>query len=230
MLWIRRPNLLKRGPSSICFSIYKYLSVVCYMRNFTIRIECGASSFSYFRLICCFPTYLICSTTHNLVSMSFFTQNFILFILWSTSQDDSILVMPTVPGPPPKLHSKGIMLDDFRARAFSLLAISGMSGCCQVLITYQCRVVPGMGKSLTTSYLSHHCYCRSRCRWADVMIVRSEFHSWQELVLINFYSTLCRRYMILWSRKLQLFEWLKSYPWLSSFLPSMFPSLKLRWP
>ncbi|XP_031500209.1 amidase 1 [Nymphaea colorata] len=47
-------------------------------------------------------------------------------------KDDSILVMPTVPGPPPKLQTKGIMLDDFRAKAFSLLAISGMSGCCQV--------------------------------------------------------------------------------------------------
>lgn len=48
------------------------------------------------------------------------------------SQNDTILVMPTVPDIPPKLGIKADFPDEFRARAFDLLSVSGMSGCCQV--------------------------------------------------------------------------------------------------
>uniref|UniRef100_A0A0D6QUE1 Amidase domain-containing protein n=1 Tax=Araucaria cunninghamii TaxID=56994 RepID=A0A0D6QUE1_ARACU len=46
-------------------------------------------------------------------------------------EDDGILVIPTTPGPPPKLNMKEKTLEDFRYRAFTLLSIAGMSGCCQ---------------------------------------------------------------------------------------------------
>ncbi|KAL5982562.1 Amidase 1 [Asimina triloba] len=45
-----------------------------------------------------------------------------------------ILAIPTVPGPPPKLCTEASTSETFRARAFSLLAIAGMSGFCQVSI------------------------------------------------------------------------------------------------
>ncbi|XP_077230163.1 amidase 1-like [Tasmannia lanceolata] len=49
-------------------------------------------------------------------------------------EDYGVLAIPTVPGPPPKLLTEASMLETFRARAFSLLAIAGMSGFCQVTI------------------------------------------------------------------------------------------------
>ncbi|KAH9316155.1 hypothetical protein KI387_024782, partial [Taxus chinensis] len=54
--------------------------------------------------------------------------------LKSLLKDDGILVIPTTPGPPPKLNMKENPLEDFRTRAFTLLSIAGMSGCCQVSI------------------------------------------------------------------------------------------------
>lgn len=48
-------------------------------------------------------------------------------------QDFGVLMIPTVPGPPPKLQTKPSELDVFRARAFSLLSIVGVSGFCQVV-------------------------------------------------------------------------------------------------
>ncbi|XP_021742471.1 amidase 1-like [Chenopodium quinoa] len=45
-----------------------------------------------------------------------------------------ILAIPTVPGPPPKLQTPPSTLETFRARAFSLLSIAGVSGFCQVSI------------------------------------------------------------------------------------------------
>jgi hypothetical protein len=41
-------------------------------------------------------------------------------------------MIPTVPGPPPKLQTNSSELEIFRARAFSLLSIVGVSGFCQV--------------------------------------------------------------------------------------------------
>ncbi|KAK8452119.1 hypothetical protein SEVIR_5G062750v4 [Setaria viridis] len=49
-------------------------------------------------------------------------------------KDDGILVIPTVPGSPPKLRTEAAALENFRARAFSLLAIAGLSGFCQLSI------------------------------------------------------------------------------------------------
>ena len=43
-------------------------------------------------------------------------------------------MIPTVPGPPPKLQTNTSDLEIFRARAFSLLSIAGVSGFCQVSI------------------------------------------------------------------------------------------------
>lgn len=50
-------------------------------------------------------------------------------------QDYGVLVIPTVTGPPPKLHMKSQELNDFRANAFRLICIAGLSGICQVFIT-----------------------------------------------------------------------------------------------
>ncbi|KAF3663059.1 Amidase 1 [Capsicum annuum] len=48
--------------------------------------------------------------------------------------DCGILAIPTVPGPPPKLRTDTTALEGFRAKAFSLLSIAGVSGFCQVSI------------------------------------------------------------------------------------------------
>ncbi|PIA30823.1 hypothetical protein AQUCO_05400135v1 [Aquilegia coerulea] len=49
-------------------------------------------------------------------------------------EEYGILVLPTVPGPPPKLQTQASLLETFRVRAFSLLSIAGVSGFCQVNI------------------------------------------------------------------------------------------------
>ncbi|CAL4964515.1 unnamed protein product [Urochloa decumbens] len=49
-------------------------------------------------------------------------------------KDDRILAIPTVPGSPPKLRMEAGALENFRARAFSLLSIAGLSGFCQLSI------------------------------------------------------------------------------------------------
>lgn len=46
-----------------------------------------------------------------------------------------MLVIPTVPGPPPHLQANVAALESFRSRAFSLLSIAGVSGFCQVITT-----------------------------------------------------------------------------------------------
>ncbi|GFP91840.1 amidase 1 [Phtheirospermum japonicum] len=48
--------------------------------------------------------------------------------------DFGILAIPTVPGPPPKLQTDPTTLESFRAKAFSLLSVAGVSGFCQVSI------------------------------------------------------------------------------------------------
>ncbi|KAL3656063.1 Amidase 1 [Castilleja foliolosa] len=48
--------------------------------------------------------------------------------------DFGILAIPTVPGPPPKLQTDPTTLESFRAKAFSLLSVAGVSGLCQVSI------------------------------------------------------------------------------------------------
>ena len=51
---------------------------------------------------------------------------------YSPLQDRGILVIPTVPDPPPKLQTDASTLEFFGERAFSLLSIAGLSGFCQV--------------------------------------------------------------------------------------------------
>ncbi|EPS64745.1 hypothetical protein M569_10030, partial [Genlisea aurea] len=48
--------------------------------------------------------------------------------------DFGILAMPTVPGPPPKLQMEPVLLERYRAKAFGLLSVAGMSGFCQAHI------------------------------------------------------------------------------------------------
>ncbi|KAL1192943.1 Amidase 1 [Cardamine amara subsp. amara] len=48
--------------------------------------------------------------------------------------EKGVLVIPTVPGPPPHLQADVAALESFRSRAFSLLSIAGVSGFCQVNI------------------------------------------------------------------------------------------------
>ncbi|KAK9278959.1 hypothetical protein L1049_028541 [Liquidambar formosana] len=52
----------------------------------------------------------------------------------SLLKDDGILVIPTVADPPPKLGGKEILSEDYQSRAYSLLSLASMSGCCQVSI------------------------------------------------------------------------------------------------
>ncbi|KAM7481174.1 hypothetical protein LguiB_005757 [Lonicera macranthoides] len=51
-----------------------------------------------------------------------------------SERDYGILVIPSVLGPPPKLKTEPSTLETFRARAFSLLSIAGVSGFCQASI------------------------------------------------------------------------------------------------
>ncbi|KAA8541355.1 hypothetical protein F0562_025326 [Nyssa sinensis] len=52
----------------------------------------------------------------------------------SLLKDDRILVIPTIADPPPKLGGKEILSEDYLIRAFSLLSLASMSGCCQVTV------------------------------------------------------------------------------------------------
>ncbi|KAL6964277.1 Outer envelope protein 64, mitochondrial [Sarracenia purpurea var. burkii] len=54
--------------------------------------------------------------------------------LHSLLKDGGILVLPTVADPPLKLNSKRGLAAEFHDRAFALLSIATMSGCCQVTI------------------------------------------------------------------------------------------------
>lgn len=49
-------------------------------------------------------------------------------------QDDALLALPSVGGLPPKLKTKPEALDEYRSLSFTILAVSGMSGCPQVSI------------------------------------------------------------------------------------------------
>ncbi|KAK7344156.1 hypothetical protein VNO77_13474 [Canavalia gladiata] len=46
--------------------------------------------------------------------------------------DFGAIMMPTVPGPPPKLHANVSEFKDFSEMTFTLMSLSGVSGCCQV--------------------------------------------------------------------------------------------------
>ncbi|KAG5536086.1 hypothetical protein RHGRI_023764 [Rhododendron griersonianum] len=61
-------------------------------------------------------------------------RNEIRVALNSLLKDDGILVIPTIPDPPLKLGGKEILSEDYLSRAFSLLSLASMSGCCQVTV------------------------------------------------------------------------------------------------
>lgn len=67
-------------------------------------------------------------------------------------KDDGILAIPTVPGSPPKLHMEAAALENFRARAFSLLSIAGLSGVCQLSIPLGVRD----GVPVSVSLMARH--------------------------------------------------------------------------
>ncbi|MCO5602154.1 hypothetical protein L7F22_056282 [Adiantum nelumboides] len=48
--------------------------------------------------------------------------------------NDSLLLLPTVPGPPPKQRTKPSIWADFEEKASTLLSVASMSGCCQATI------------------------------------------------------------------------------------------------
>uniref|UniRef100_A0A5B6YTA3 Amidase domain-containing protein n=1 Tax=Davidia involucrata TaxID=16924 RepID=A0A5B6YTA3_DAVIN len=54
--------------------------------------------------------------------------------LQSLLKDDGVLVIPTAADPPLKLNSKKGLSAEFHDRAFALLCIASMSGCCQATI------------------------------------------------------------------------------------------------
>ncbi|KAI4351029.1 hypothetical protein L6164_005418 [Bauhinia variegata] len=50
----------------------------------------------------------------------------------SLLKDEGVLIIPTVADPPPKVGGK--VSEDYRSRAFSLLSVASISGCCQITI------------------------------------------------------------------------------------------------
>uniref|UniRef100_A0ACD5YUU0 Uncharacterized protein n=1 Tax=Avena sativa TaxID=4498 RepID=A0ACD5YUU0_AVESA len=67
-------------------------------------------------------------------------------------KEDGIMAIPTVPGAPPRLRTEAAALESFRARAFSLLSVAGLSGFCQVSIPLGTRD----GVPVSVSLLARH--------------------------------------------------------------------------
>uniref|UniRef100_A0ACD5Y437 Uncharacterized protein n=1 Tax=Avena sativa TaxID=4498 RepID=A0ACD5Y437_AVESA len=67
-------------------------------------------------------------------------------------KEDGILAIPTVPGAPPRLCTEAVALENFRARAFSLLSVAGLSGVCQISIPLGTRD----GVPVSVSLLARH--------------------------------------------------------------------------
>lgn len=73
-------------------------------------------------------------TSGKLVSLVTQIRNEARFAINDLLKNDAVMVMPTVPDIPPKLNTKSEALEEFRNRAFDLICVSGMSGCCQASI------------------------------------------------------------------------------------------------
>nr|GLL23842.1 outer envelope protein 64, mitochondrial-like [Ipomoea trifida] len=69
----------------------------------------------------------------------------------SLLKDDGILVIPTITDPPSKLPSKKGLSMEARDRAFAVLSIASISGCCQVLEFYKSQI-----RFLLLSQISMH--------------------------------------------------------------------------
>lgn len=111
----------------------------------------------------------------------------VTFIVFS--QDDGILVVPTVADPPMKLNSKKGLSAEFHDRAFALLSIASMSGCCQVTsyVSLHFQVIPW---PVIQTYYSLFRYLRSPFHLASMMAVQSLSLSQHSMELINFFLIL----------------------------------------
>ncbi|XP_038988782.1 amidase 1 [Phoenix dactylifera] len=74
------------------------------------------------------------STTYENIEWCHAVRTELHAALCALLEDHGVLAIPTVPGPPPKLHVEARTLELYRAKAFSLLSIAGMSGFCQINI------------------------------------------------------------------------------------------------
>ncbi|WOH04918.1 hypothetical protein DCAR_0624330 [Daucus carota subsp. sativus] len=74
------------------------------------------------------------TTTHDNVKTLYKVRTEIRAALRSLLKDDGILIIPTVADPPIRLNSKKGVSSEFHDRAFPLLSIASMSGCCQVAV------------------------------------------------------------------------------------------------
>lgn len=76
------------------------------------------------------------TATHENIKAYYKVRTEMRAALRSLLKDDGILVVPTVADTPLKLNSKKALLSEFHDRAFSLLSITTMSGCCQVTVPF----------------------------------------------------------------------------------------------
>jgi amidase len=65
--------------------------------------------------------------------------------------DDALLVLPTLPGIAPLLNTPGAQLDDFRARAMSLLCIAGLARLPQITLPMATLDACPLGLSLVAA-------------------------------------------------------------------------------
>ncbi|KAF3793714.1 Outer envelope protein 64 [Nymphaea thermarum] len=71
---------------------------------------------------------------------------------WFFEQDDGILVVPTIPEPPPRVNSKKSSYNQFQNRASVLMSLATLSGCCQVSIPLGKHDGSSISVSLIASY------------------------------------------------------------------------------
>lgn len=127
-------------------------------------------------------------------------------------QDFGVLAIPTVPGPPPKLQTEATSLESFRARAFSLLSIAGVSGFCQVLCVW---VFVLRHENLAFSMLVYvktfgkpHDFFLHICRWAYhwgcMIIFLWQFPCWRNMAQMGSCKILLRLFMTLLNKRLSL--------------------------
>ncbi|KAI7731918.1 hypothetical protein M8C21_033176 [Ambrosia artemisiifolia] len=76
------------------------------------------------------------TATHENIEACYMVRTEMRAALRSLLKDDGILAVPTVADTPPKLNSKKSLLSKFNDRAFSLLSIATISGCCQITVPF----------------------------------------------------------------------------------------------
>ncbi|KAI7731921.1 hypothetical protein M8C21_033179, partial [Ambrosia artemisiifolia] len=76
------------------------------------------------------------TATHENIEACYMVRTEMRAALHSLLKDDGILAVPTVADTPLKLNSKKTLLSKFNDRAFSLLSIATISGCCQITVPF----------------------------------------------------------------------------------------------